>query len=495
MAIFHSSIRHKITLSYYAGVIVIVGLSLFAVIELWYMEKKLEFREVVSDFFETTLEIRRFEKNFFLYEKIEDYQENTQYVLKAQAILDENLKQYERLVSTRHLLKLKADLVHYGSLMQEFAGLHRGEAAKRDFLEREIREKGKEITTIAEGVLKAEQRLLRELLNKTQKILIYSLLFLSVLGIAVGQVLSRMVVKPLKLLEDKMRLISEGKLHAISIDSKDREIVSLTAAFNKMLREIELNQRHLAQREKLASLGTLVSGVAHELNNPLSNISSSCQILIEELEDSDMKYKEELLAQIYEQTDRARKIVRSLLDFSRDKEFKRERMSLGDLFAETLQFIKGEIPSQISIVIDIPANLWIVVDKQRIEQAFLNLLKNGVESIDGEGKIVIRACKHPLTGKIDERCEQQRRRGECTGECPIKTDTVDIMIEDTGAGIPPDVLPKIFDPFFTTKDVGKGSGLGLYIVQQILHEHDACIGVWSDFGKGTSFLIRFPVED
>lgn len=77
----------------------------------------------------------------------------------------------------------------------------------------------------------------------------------------------------------------------------------------------------------------------------------------------------------------------------------------------------------------------------------------------------------------------------------MKTDTVDVEIRDTGVGIPPGVLPNIFDPFFTTKDVGKGSGLGLYIVQEIVHEHDGCIGVCSDIGSGTTFLIRFPVKE
>ena len=99
-----------------------------------------------------------------------------------------------------------------------------------------------------------------------------------------------------------------------------------------------------------------------------------------------------------------------------------------------------------------------------------------------------------LKGVIDERCDYQKNQGQCTGECPIKTDTIDIEIRDTGSGIPPEVLPKIFDPFFTTKDVGKGSGLGLYIVQEIIHEHDGCIGVCSEPGKGTAFIIRFPIK-
>jgi len=495
---FQPSIRHKITFGYYAGVAVIVALTTFTLIELWYMEKKVQFAEVVSEFFDTTLEIRRFEKNFFLYEKNEDYKENIGYVLKAQEIIDKNLRKYGRLAVAKELNRIREDLIQYKQLMVRFALLDKNNTNQRLTLENSIREKGKEIITIAESISKIERERIQELLGKTQQILVFSIISLSLLGIAIGQVLSRMVVKPLESLEEKMKLIAEGKLENVSINSKDREIVSLTTAFNKMLKELELRQKHLIEREKLASLGTLAAGVAHELNNPLSNISTSCQILIEELEDADMKYKKELLAQIDGQTDRAKNIVRSLLEFSRHKEFKKEIFPLRKLFEETIQLIKGEIPAQVETVLTIPDDVAIFADKQRIQQAFLNLIKNAMESVAGDGKVLIRAQKHVVINKMGiepEICCYPDYRGKCTGECISGKDTIDIEIEDTGMGIAPVVLPKIFDPFFTTKDVGKGSGLGLFIVQEIIKEHDGCIGVNSDIGKGTTFLIRLPIKE
>jgi two-component system, NtrC family, sensor kinase len=492
------SIRKKIIFGYYAGIVVIIWLSLFTLIELWYIEKKVQFGEVVSEFFDSTLEIRRFEKNFFLYEKAEDYQENMQYVLKAQNILDKNIKGYKSLVIAQQLDRLREDLQAYGSLMERFAKLGGNNVDIKSKLEKAIRAKGKEIITISEEVSKTERERLQALLNKIRQVLIFSFISLSLLGIAIGQLLSRMVVKPLKALEEKMKLISEGKLETVSIKSKDQEIVSLTNAFNKMLKELEVRRKHLVQREKLASLGTLLSGVAHELNNPLSNISSSCQILIEEFGDADIEYKKELLGQIDEQTDRAKNIVRSLLEFSRNKDFKKEYLPLKSIFEETILFIKGEIPSKVQTVLDIPDDLLVFADKQRLQQAFLNLIKNAVESIPNEGSVIVKARKRvfmPEEGEKAGGCVYARFKGKCTGMCPSDDDTIDIEISDTGEGIPREVLSKIFDPFFTTKDVGKGSGLGLFIVQEIIEEHNGCIGVDSEFGKGTSFLIILPVKE
>jgi len=498
MALFpyQPSIRQKITFGYYLGVVVIMGLSLFMLIELWYIDKKVRFGEVVTEFFDSTLEMRRFEKNFFLYKQIEDYRETIRYVEQSMHILDKNMREYQSLVVSKTLRTLSDDLRQYRMFMEEIGRPDvRDNALKMNILENEIREKGKEIITIAENVSKMERQRIEQLLDLMQKIIISAIFIFSIAGIAFGQILSRMVVRPLKNMESMMKSISDGKLKTIMIPSKDREIVSLINAFNKMLMELELRQKHLIQREKLASLGTLISGVAHELNNPLSNISSSCQILIEEIDDPDTGYKRELLDQIDGQTDKAKHIVRSLLEFSRDKQFKREHHSLKKIFEETMQLLKGEIPSRISVVLDIPDDLMIFADKQRIEQAFLNLVKNSIDSIDAEGSVFIKASRHVIAGAVDERCEYQRDRGECTGECPIKTDTIDIEIRDTGRGILPEVLPRIFDPFFTTKDVGKGTGLGLYIVQEIINEHDGCIGVCSESRKGTLFIIRFPVKE
>jgi two-component system NtrC family sensor kinase len=505
---YQTSIRQKTIFGYYVGVVIIAGLSIFTFFTFKLIEKRIMFGEVISELFDTTLEIRRFEKNIFLYEQDSDFNENIQYVKKAQDILDSNIEKYKKRAIYQQLNSMNQDLKKYRVLMEQFATLKKKNGVEKQLLEQKIRDTGKEIVTLSENVSKNEVERLKLFLKKTMMNLIIAISFLSLGGIVVGQIISRMIVKPLKSLEEKMRQIAEGKLETVTMNSHDREFVSLTNAFNKMLKELDIRQKHLVQSEKLASLGTLLSGVAHELNNPLSNISSSCQILVEEFEDADTEYKKELLSQIDEQTERARNIVRSLLEFSRHKEFKKETLPLKKLIEETILFIKGEISTGVKINLDIPDDVSILADKQRIQQVFLNLIKNALESIAGEGSLSIKAQKHIIDWKKEEKeiCDFSRYRGKCcTGQCPAEKDSVDIEIEDTGIGIPPDVLPKIFDPFFTTKDAGKisgnslyvgtGSGLGLYIVEEIIEEHNGCIAVDSEVGRGTCFLIRLPIKE
>ncbi len=504
---FRPSIRQKITLGYYAVIAIIVGLSIFTFVELHLVEKKIMFGEAISDFFDTTLEIRRFEKNYFLYAKEIDYQENIRYAARAQEILQGNIPGFNAIARPRHVDSLRTNLAVYRSLMGRYAqGKEKGQ--RLPGLEENIRKTGKEIITVAEDISKTERKNLQLLLTRYQRILFFSIITLSVLAILIGQVLSRMVVRPLKSLEQSMGVIAEGRFERVAIDSKDREIVSLTNAFNKMLKELELHERHLIQAEKLASLGTLLSGVAHELNNPLSNISSSSQILGEELGEGlrswvkgqplplDPGFIMELVSQINEQTDRARNIVRSLLEFSRDKEFKKEKLQLRKLFEETIQFVKGEVPTKIAINLAIPDDIVIFADKQRIQQAFLNLIKNAIEAIStDEGSVSIRAKKRRAADKGEEDITGIYNYLKFRGKCTIEDDTIDIEVRDTGSGVQPEILSKIFDPFFTTKDVGMGSGLGLFIVYEIISEHDGCVAVDSEPGKGTTFFIKLPMKE
>jgi len=235
-----------------------------------------------------------------------------------------------------------------------------------------------------------------------------------------------------------------------------------------MLIELRERQQYLVESEKFASLGTLVFGVAHELNNPLSNISTSAQIIREELEDQNIDYQKELIQQIEAETERARDVVASLLEFSRTKQ--KGTFKLLKAVEQTIRFMKAEIPAGIGVKTDIPEDLEVYGDRQKIQQMILNLIKNATDAIDDAGEVAVSASR---AGDYGEK--------------------VEIRVRDNGAGMTADQVAKIFNPFFTSKK--QGYGLGLFIVHNVVEEHGGAIEVDSEPGKGTTFTIVIPAKE
>ncbi len=478
------SLRQKVTIGYYALATLIVGLSLFAFFELRLIGDKIVAGGRIAEFFDTTLEIRRFEKNFFLYRQKQDLAENSEYVNRALNLLGEHRSAFISFAGIKQPDELARSLQRYAVLMETYAASAPPETEK---LESEIRQAGKAIVTAAESIAQAERLGLQASLNRHRQVLLGSIVFLVAVAVGIGLLVSRRVARPLQRLEEDMAAVASGKLTRLQQASSDREIASLTQAFNQVMSELELRQQQLLRAEKLAALGTLLSGVAHELNNPLSNISTSCQILLEEGETADPALRHDLLGEIDAQTLRARNIVRSLLDFARDRDTRHEVLSLAPLIDETLRFIKGQVPTHVAVQIDIPAGINVFGDRQRLQQVFLNLIRNALEAVEGAGHVTLTARQH-MAGRDDPAGKKLLAFGRCasTGE------VVDIEVRDDGHGIPAELLPRIFDPFFTTRDVGKGSGLGLFIAFEIIEEHGGCIAVESEPGKGTAFHVRLP---
>ena len=478
-----NSLRRKITVGYATIGALIVAVSVLSVLELRVLENQITAGERIGELFGLALEVRRFEKNYFLYHQETDLVENRSFASQFGALLKEQRELLKALGEPARIARLEAALTQYGALMAEYAKDH-----DNALLENRIRQTGKEIVTVAEDLSRAERQALQNLLDRHRRLLLASVAVVALLVIAIGQLLSRRVARPLKQMEESMEAIAAGRLNKLEMTADDREIVSLTQAFNHVLRELELRQGQLVRSEKLAALGTLLSGVAHELNNPLSNISSSCEILAEEIAGTDLAFKKELLGQIDGETWRARRIVRSLLDYSRDREFHREPLRLARLVEETLRLVKGRIPAQVAVVNRIPEDLAVSGDKQRLQQVFFNLIGNAVEAVAGAGEIAIGARR------VNTATAPRSGRGLVFGQCTAQGEAVEIEVRDDGQGIAPEILPRVFDPFFTTKEVGKGLGLGLFIVFEIVEEHGGCIAVESEPGKGTSFFIRLPAE-
>jgi two-component system NtrC family sensor kinase len=474
----HPSLRNKITFGYYAIGLIFLTLSVFAYRQLNITEGQVIAGEDVADFFDTALEIRRFEKNYFLYQNEEDLAQTLHYVQNAEQTLARHGADFATLIPASDLTTLRSNLQSYARLLRDFHGLERGGQAARAALELRIRSTGKELLNTAERLAKTERHQLQAFLNQSRHTLLIAILALCALVVVIGQTLARRVVRSLRFLENNMALVAQGHYDALRIDTHERELVSLTEAFNKLLLELELKRKHLLHSEKLASLGTLLSGVAHELNNPLSNISSSCQILLEELDEGDRVYQRALLEQIDQQTLRAQQLIRPLLEYARDKDFTRAFVPLKKLVQDTLQLLTPHLSESVSVSIDIVDDVVIYADRQRIQQVLFNLIKNSAESIDGLGSITLRT--HATAAWLPT----------SFGNAQFIT----LEIRDTGRGIAPELLPHIFDPFFTTKDVGKGTGLGLYIVHEIITEHGGRISVDSTPGQGTRILIALPTQ-
>lgn len=459
MKLYPKSLRQKLAIGYIAAVIIITGFVLLSWSNLNNLEEMVHAGDIVTEFFDTTLEIRRFEKNYFLYGTAEDHEELLGYVNHAERLLGR--EELSLFTFPGVLDELRQNMAQYRNML-----VNRPEAKKVAW-ENRIRSKGKAIVTIAEKISEDRKVIKRESLRMTKRHLVMSVGALLGAVFAGGFMFYRRAVKPLSTLEEHMNRISEGEFTLIPTPFSESEFVTLKAAFNRMLLELRERQRHIVQSEKLASLGTLVFGVAHELNNPLSNISTSCQILKEDIEESDMEHKRELLDQIETETDRARDVVSSLLEYSKARE--KKHFQLNRTVHETLRLLRAEIPAKINVVTKIPEEIELFADKQKIQQLLLNLIKNAADAISDDGEIDISASAGPTH--------------------------VQMEVRDTGEGMDKETLSKIFDPFFSSKKEKKGYGLGLFIVHNIVKEHRGKMDVDSRPGHGTMFTITLPLKE
>lgn len=465
MLLFEKSLRGKVVLGYVFGLLLMTGLVIVNWWNLRHLQKIVAAGEDVSRFSNIILEARRYEKNLFLYAGSEDYRELQRFSEEAHDLLVEHRDAFSLFMEERRLRELKAGLEDYRQLLIQG---ERFQPKDRSEWEKALRLRGQVVVAITEDLSRTEHRTIERVLGESRTTLFQSVIFVGIAGLVVSFILLRLFVRPLTLIEKHMNRIAEGDFDLIPFKSQDRELVSLNRAFNSMLQELDTRQNQIVQTEKYASFGTLLFGVAHELNNPLSNILSSCQILQEEIDENNVHYKRELLSQIEGETERARDIVRSTLDYSRKT--KREKLKLVDMVYEAVRFVKGDLPAKVEIEVQIPDGTTVFADRQGLQQAFLNLLKNGISAMHGEGKMTVMAKGLP-EGRVE------------------------IRFIDTGEGMAQEVISKVFDPFFTTKDAGEGSGLGLFIVHKIIKENNGTIVVQSEKGYGSTFLINLPSRE
>jgi two-component system NtrC family sensor kinase len=294
----------------------------------------------------------------------------------------------------------------------------------------------------------------------------------------VSSFLAKGVLRPIRKLIFASHQWADGKLdYRVETTQKD-EIAELTKTFNMMassLRERdeklkEYTAQQIMKSERLATLGQLAAGVAHEINNPLGAILMYSHLSLEEMEAEDPRRKN--LEKVTAEATRCKNIVRGLLDFARQSEPNVVEADANEIMRRTLSLLQNQAQFQnITITTTLCGSLpKAMMDSGQIQQVFTNIILNAAEAINGQGEINI----------VTRTVEDGR--------------FIEIECTDTGCGIPQENIEKIFDPFFTTKEVGCGTGLGLAVSYGIISRHRGTIEVKSSPGKGTTFIVRLPLK-
>ena len=280
---------------------------------------------------------------------------------------------------------------------------------------------------------------------------------------------ARFITRPIAAQVAAIQRLAQGDMTVRVPVAGKGELSVLAHSFNSMVETLQKTQQELLHKEKLASMGQLAAGVAHEINNPLGTIMLFADVMYNEADRDDPRRKD--LEMIINETTRCKNIVGSLLNFARQQKVMVQDTDVDALLDQAIVEVEHQ-PSFDGIEInrEFSADLPVIqADPEQLIQIFVNLLNNAAEAISGEGTITIATQ-------------------------PIGHQWVEINISDTGIGIPEEYLDKLFTPFFTTKPPGKGTGLGLSIVYGIVKMHRGQIITQSEVGKGSTFTIILPVQ-
>jgi len=307
-----------------------------------------------------------------------------------------------------------------------------------------------------------------------KRVPLYFMCALFILMIFVFTFLTRQLLLTLNRFMEYTIRIGEGDFSPILPARKYKdEFTKLAAAFNHMIKELDHKHNVLLESHKLRAIGTLVAGVAHELNNPLNNTLLTASMLTEDFHTLSDDEKIEMINDVIGETERAQRVVKNLLDFAREGETELAPLEIDKIVEDSTRLVVNQVKfAKVDLKLDCEKNLpKIHGDEQKLKQVFVNLILNAVDVLPPGGEIRIHVKKDNSPGYVL------------------------VMVTDNGPGIPEHIQGRIFEPFFTTKSQAKGTGLGLSVSRGIIKKIGGYIHLTSSPGQGTTFTVSLPATE
>lgn len=460
------TIRSKMIFVFAASLFAVLTLATLHIGALSALRERYLVSERIEDLLNDILEVRRFEKNYLLYHDGASLREGLDYLDAVDRLAGGLSDGMERELGQQAYEQFLDNLATYRQALSRLPAGGHPDAAQTEA----VRAQGKALTDYATQLLSARRARIHETIKQSLVVpFAFAGVFL-VVTIAVVALMSTRVLRPLALLRETTRRVGQGDFRPVPIrDGLTDEIAGLLGAFNLMAHQIEANQEHLIQARKMAALGTFTAGVAHELNNPINNITLTVDALREDHAERLDDDGQEMLDDIAAQADRAADIVRNLLDFSRTERPALKELAPVSVAATSASLVKNQmLAAGIVFSLDAPPDLPpIRGDLRSLQQVLVNILLNAAQAT-------------PRGGTVRLTVASDGQGATC------------FTVADSGPGVPPDVRQHIFEPFYTTKGVGKGTGLGLAVAYSLIKLHGGRIEVGtSEFG-GAAFTVCLP---
>jgi len=470
------SLHLQINLGFFLIFLFVLAISVALVLNMYSVENRLQWLETVNEYVVEMDQTRLFEKNYFLYgTNLTDAVENA---FRAHDLLDRNSEEIGKLLGKSGQAAVMQNIKEYEGRLQRLEKLEQRGTRDAEYrqikneIEPELRKYGHQLLSYGQDMMRREKKSLTDAIDRSRYITIYSLIFLLLFLGIYAFFLGTRILRTIKRFSTYAQRIASGDYTPIMPARSYRdEFTELALAFNRMIQELENREAVLIQSHKMRAVGTLTAGVAHELNNPLNNITLTADMLLEDYDTLSDAERKEMIGDVVNEAGRSKKIISNLLDFARESGSQLEPLDLVHLLKETIELASNQIKlSGIKIDLQAADNLPRVHgDIQQLEQVFLNLILNAIDASPKGSKIQV------MIVPADD------------------PHYLAVKIIDFGSGIPRHIIGSIFDPFFTTKGKGKGTGLGLSVSQGIVGKHGGRIRVSSREGAGSTFTVTLPV--